>query len=170
MNTDHSTQSLTTSSDSQEQPQQLIIDTSGKQNLITTAKWSNFIAIVGIVMVVFFALIGIAIMLISPVASDYQDFQSYPQLSFTFIGILYIVMAVVYFFPCYYLFLFSKKIRLGINFDSQDKLNEGLNYLKKLAKFVGILIIVSLALTLLFIPLVFLSAGLMQILTGGVMI
>ena len=98
MNTDHSTQSLTTSSDSQEQPQQLIIDASGKQNLITTAKWSNFIAIVGIVMVVFFALIGIAIMFVSPIADDYQDFQSLPSLYFTFIGIFYLIMAVIYFF------------------------------------------------------------------------
>lgn len=169
MNTDNSTQSLTTSSESKELTKQpLTIDENGKKNLITTAKWSNFIAIVGIVMSVFFVLVGISVILVSPTAGEYQDFQALPAFSFTFIGIIYIISAILYFIPCYFLFLFSKKTRLGVNFESQERLDEGLTYLKRLAKYVGIITIIILALILFTIPLVFLSAGIMQILTGGI--
>ncbi len=170
METIHSTQSLSTNSESQEQTdRQLIINTDGKQNLTTTAKWSNFLAIVGFVMVAFMALIGVAILLISPVAGDYEDFQAFEFISFSVLGILYIIIGVVYFFPSYFLLLFAKKTRNALKYDSQHNLNEGLSYLKKLAKFVGILTIISLALTLFIIPLAFLSAGLMQLFSGGVL-
>lgn len=149
--------------------QSLIINPDGKQKLIATAKWANFIAIVGIIMVIFMVFVSISMILLSSVTDDYQDFQSLQYLPFpiSIFGIFYLIMSVIYFFPCYYLFQFAKKIRLGMMFENQERLNEGLSYLKKLAKFVGILTIVLLSLMLLLIPITIISAGMMQALSGS---
>ena len=150
--------------------QPLIISPEGKSYLITTAKWAHFIAIVGFVLIILMALGGIAALSLSSVVDDYQDFQAlqYYPFSMYVIGITYMLSAVILFFPNYYLFNFTKKIKLGMTFDNQEHLNEGLKNLKKMAKFTGIVTIISLGLMLLVIPAMIISIGLLNSLTGGI--
>jgi len=49
-------------------------------------------------------------------------------------------------------------------------MNEGLKNLKKMAKFVGIVTIISLAVLLLAIPILFISMGVVQAVSGGGMV
>lgn len=149
--------------------QPLIISPEGKTYLISTAKWSAFIAIVGIVLLVFTLISGIFTLFLSAVVDEYRDFDivQYFPASMFIIGILNIVFAIICFFPFYYLYLFSAKVKKGMVNDDQESLNEGLKNVKKASKFIGILTIVSLALTLLLIPVLIFSIGMIQVLTGG---
>ena len=150
----------------------LIVSPEGKSYLLTTAKWSGFIAIVGFAMIGIMVFGSLAAFFISPVLGEYQDFQmfQYMPMPFYFFGIFYLVMALICFFPYYFLYLFSKKIKTGMLKNDQQNLNEGLKNLKKLAKFVGIVTVVSLALMLLIIPIMIFSIGMLQALSGGVMV
>ncbi len=157
-------------SDKELKPNQpLYISPEGKSYLITTAKWSTFIAIVGFVMLALMIVSGISILILSPVMDEYQDFQAFQYFpaSAWAIGLLYLISAVICFFPYYYLYTFSKKVKLGMINDDQQSLNEGLKNLKKTAKFVGIVTIITLALTLLLIPAAIFSIGMIQALGGG---
>ena len=51
--------------------------------------------------------------------------------------------------------------------NDQEALIDGLKNLKKLAKFVGIVTIISLALMLLIIPAIIFSVGMMHTIAGG---
>ena len=64
---------------------------------------------------------------------------------------VYLVFAVVYFFPVYYLFKSSVGIKQGINSGSQDVLTSGFLNLKSHYKFVGIMTIILIAVYILII-------------------
>ncbi|NLO69817.1 MAG: hypothetical protein GX102_02460 [Porphyromonadaceae bacterium] len=164
-------QSETALKDQELKPHQpLIISPEGKAYLISTAKWSSFIAIVGIVLIVFTLISGIFTLFLSAVVGEYQDFDliQYFPATIYIVGITNIIFSVICFFPFYYLFLFSSKIKKGMANDNQEYLNEGLKNVKKASKFTGILTIISLTLLLLFIPVLIFSIGMIQALAGGI--
>jgi len=108
-----------------------------KQNLKETAKWANFLAIVGFVML---GLIVIAALFMFGAGATIFGGGSVIA-----IGFGYLLMAALYFFPTYYLFLFARKIKLGLNSTIQSEVDEGFLNLKKLFKFTGILVVIMLS-------------------------
>lgn len=142
----------------------LIMSPEAKSFLLTTARWSGFIAIVGFAMIGIMVIVSVAAFFISPLIGEFQDFQmfQYMPMPFYFLGLLYLIMAAIYFFPYYFLYVFSKKVKAGLMKNDQVSMDEGLKNLKRLAKFVGIVTIISLALMLLIIPMIIFSVGMMQ--------
>jgi hypothetical protein len=67
------------------------------------------------------------------------------------VGGVYLVFSVIYFFPGMYLLRFSNKTRDAIDHLDENDLEEGLENLKSLFRFTGILTIVVLSLYVLFI-------------------
>ncbi len=172
-------QQANTNSDEMQQPQSvensndlLIIGKEGKSFLLTSAKWSKFIAIVGFAMIAVMLSGSLGVFFISPVLSEYQDFEmfQYLPMPFYFFGIFYILMAVIYFIPYYYLYGFSIRIKKGIQSNDQVSLNEGLKKMKQLSAFIGIVTIISLSLLLLMIPVLIFSFGMIHTLSGGTMV
>jgi len=103
-----------------------------------TAKWANFLAIVGFI-VVGLMLLGSLFLLGAGAAMGGRI--GLPA----FTSVLYLGMTALYFFPTYYLYLFSKKIKIGLNSQSQSEVNIAFENLKKMFKFMGIFMIVILA-------------------------
>ena len=64
---------------------------------------------------------------------------------FAWIGIFYVLMALLYFFPTYYLFQFANKTKKGISNNSNESVEEGLVNLKSMFKFIGIFTVVILS-------------------------
>lgn len=151
---------------------QLTINAEAKSYLLTTSKWSKFIAIVGFAMIAIMVLGSIAAFFISPVLGEFQDFQSfqYMPMPFYFIGIFYFIMAVIYFFPCNFLYRFSMKTKKAMQNNDLSTLNEGLRNMKNLSTFIGVVTVISLALMLLIIPIIIFSIGMMQALSGGTVV
>jgi len=111
-----------------------------KKNLLETAQWSKFIAIIsyiGMVMMLFF---GLLFLIGNSLLGSY--FKTIPVFV---MGLIYIIMAIVYFFPTTYLYRFSKKIKQGVLADDEVVLSDGFKNMKKLSRFTGILIIAMLS-------------------------
>lgn len=103
--------------------------------LLETAKWGKFISIVGFIFVgifVFFAVFS------------NMFFESSVLGSSLLQTLFFLLYAVIYFFPLFYLFKFSTKITIAINNRDSLVAEESFENLKSIYKFMGILLIISL--------------------------
>ena len=67
------------------------------------------------------------------------------------VGLIYIAIAVVYYFPINYLHRFSKEMKLGVIGNDQQSVASGFENLKSLFKFMGIFTIITLSIYALFL-------------------
>ena len=109
--------------------------------LLETARWGKFLAIVGYVGVVFLFVFAIVMM---------AGFSALGSISETdvpmgWFGIIYLIMALIYFFPVNYLFRFSDKMKFGLEANDRQAITTGFMNLKSLYKFMGIFTIVILS-------------------------
>ena len=61
------------------------------------------------------------------------------------VGIVYVVGAIIYFFPCLYLLRFSNQTKTALASDDQTKLTSAFKNLKSMFRFVGVLTIIVIA-------------------------
>lgn len=118
-----------------------------KSFLKETAKWAYFLSIVGFVgvgILVLFALFFGTIF--SKLSSFGGNSTPMPMMAGGFITVLYLVIAVIYFFPVYYLFQFSSKLKIAFNNTDNEQLTASFENLKSHYKFMGICAIVMISL------------------------
>ncbi len=138
--------------------QHLHLNENGKRDLKSTAGWSMFLSIAGIIGALFLLGISIIFLIIGPLFSEFQDFDFLTNgmdglsMPFTLMGILYLLFAVLYFFPSYFLLLFSTRSKKAIYENNQSKLDEAFKNLKRTFKFFGIMMIISLVISFILIP------------------
>lgn len=118
----------------------LSINSASHSYLTVAAKWGKFLAIVGFVFCGFMIIGGIAA---TAFMSSLGAYSSIPFMQY--IGIIYVVLAAIMFFPCLYLLKFSNKIQNALATSNQENLDMGFANLKALFKFYGIFTIVILA-------------------------
>ncbi|MFO7851921.1 MAG: DUF5362 family protein [Bacteroidales bacterium] len=122
-------------------------------HLDTARKWSMFLAILGFISV---GLLVLVALLAGTALALFADSPISPVIGIA-IAIFYLIIAVLYFFPVYYLFNFSSKAKHAVNSSDSKTLTESMHFLKAHYKFLGIMIIVMLALYPLIIVLVVLG-------------
>ncbi len=137
----------------------LSIDSVTAGYLKETASWAKLLAIVGMIGCVFLVLGGImasvAVTTVSGEMSREIGGGATAAMG-AFMLIFYVLIAVIYFFPCLYLLRFSNHIKNAITANDQMGLNEGLRNLKATFRFLGIVTIIFISLFL----LMFLLGGL----------
>ncbi|GHA65818.1 DUF5362 family protein [Pontibacter akesuensis] len=116
--------------------------------LSQAAKWGKFLAIVGFVIVGLMVLVGLfagASMgaLMNGGMGNTAGVGSI--IGGGFFTVIYLLFALLYFLPIFYLYRFSSKAQLALNEQSEAAINEAFKNLKSLLKFMGILTIVFLA-------------------------
>jgi hypothetical protein len=121
--------------------------------LYDAARWARFISILGFIFIGFMIIIGIVIgPVLSILNEDMNTVSGFSALSNGTLSAIYISLAAIYFFPVYYLFLFSNNVIKSYKAENEESLNASFIYLKKHFKFIGVLAIITLAIyTLLFI-------------------
>lgn len=107
-----------------------------------TAKWAHFLAIVGFVMIGIMVLMGLFIGTVFSAFIPEED--SLGLVSQGGLTIMYLIIALLYFFPTLYLFRFAKRTRTALETENSELLTGGLEQLKSCFKFLGILMIVVL--------------------------
>lgn len=117
-----------------------------KSYLLEMSKWAKFLSILGFV--------GLGLMLVVSLimivaGSAFGSFGTGSAVGAGMVSIVYMLMAVLYFFPIYYLFRSSTGIKNGINSNDQNSLTTGFENLKSHYKFIGILMIVVLSMYIL---------------------
>ncbi len=112
-----------------------------KSYLSETAKWAKFLAIVGFVGVGLIAVIAFFIgTIFSTISALAPTPTSFPAQSMGIgMTIFYLAIAVLYFFPCLYLYKFATKTKLALANDDSDVLTEALENQKSMFKFMGIM-------------------------------
>ena len=147
---------------------ELQVDQQRISYLSETARWAKFLSIVGFVfsalLVIFSLFFGSIISIFSKLGSNSDSFGSSAVMSYYSYGITiaYIIIALLYFFPCLYLFNFSSKMQTALRNNDQINLNAAFGNLKSCFKFVGILTIVVLSFYLLGTIVVVSVASLMR--------
>ena len=126
----------------------LNIDPSSRNHLWETARWARFLAIMG------FIVCGLALIMGVFAGTIFQNWVDHSLLGPDAAadtnsvrlrtGIVYTIVAIVYFFPCLYLFNFASKMRTALIANDQNTMNESFKNLKKTFRFVGVLTIIIL--------------------------
>jgi hypothetical protein len=107
------------------------------------AKWGKFLAIVGFIMCGLLAVFSFFAGSIFSAMGNLQG-TSMPQATGIMLTVIYLAIAILYFFPCLYLFRFASKMKAALSEANQDSLQSSFLNLKSLFKFMGILTIIVL--------------------------
>jgi hypothetical protein len=138
--------------------EQLTINTKSKAFLKEIAKWAFFLSILGF--------IGIAFMLILAIFSS-TIFNAIPQAKLVpfNLGLVmtftYLILAIIYFFPVYYLMKFSTRTKQALATKNDATLAEAFEVLKSHYKFIGVFSIITLSLYAMLILVSMLSGSLL---------
>ena len=126
---------------------ELHVDHNGSAYLKETARWAKFMAILGFVFCALYVLIalfaGSFIARLSTMGGAGMGTGA-GMIGGGFISVVYILIALLYFFPCLYLYNFAAKMQTALQNNDQDQLNLSLRNLKSCYRFMGILMIIAL--------------------------
>jgi hypothetical protein len=129
----------------------LSVDQTGRAHLAETARWAKFLAIIGFIMCGLIVLIGLFFgsifsLFTSPYSnSPYNDLSVRGSGFGAIMAVYYIVIALIYFFPCLFLYRFANKMKTALASNEQDVLNTSFQNLKASFRYVGIVTIIFLA-------------------------
>ena len=125
---------------------ELQVDHEGTVYLKEAARWAKFLAIIGFIFCGIIALCGLfAGTFIGSMYSSMGVGRA-GAMGGAFFSILYIGIALLYFFPCLYTFNFAKKMQVALRSNDQSNLNQSFRNLKAAYRFLGILTIIGLCL------------------------
>lgn len=123
----------------------MILTDEAKYYLYESGRWAVFLGIIGFV---FCGLLILGSFFVKDLLNTTSSLSPTPNPLAAMggaVSIVYILTAVMYFFPSFFLYQFGSKIKNGLNFDHQEKVNEALHQLKSYFKFWGIITIVIIA-------------------------
>ena len=128
----------------------LSIDPLTKSHLHETAKWARFLSIVGMVLLVLMIIFGLFFSTMMAASSNpfEEPVEGGSGLMSGFgigMAILYIVLAIIWFFPLLFLLRFANGIRAALHGNDQNALNVSFQNLKSCFRYVGIITIILLA-------------------------
>jgi hypothetical protein len=123
--------------------EQLTINTASKMFLKETAKWAFFLSIMGFIGIAFIIVLGVFSGVI---------FKAIPQTGLIpfdlslVLTVTCLIVAVLYFFPVYYLLRFSNKMKRALASKDDEILADAFEVLKSHYKFIGVFTIITLSL------------------------
>lgn len=121
-----------------------------EQFLLSAAKWSRFLSILGFVWVGLMFLIGVLFnvlfdMYMSMFMGSFPMDSEQMQTVQVVYAVMFIAMALLYFFPIFYLFRFSSKTIKAIHEQDPEGIEQGMKNLKSHYKYIGVLTILVIA-------------------------
>jgi len=140
------------------QLEQLILNSNAKAFLKEIAKWAFFLSIIGFIGIGFLVILAI---FSSVIFSEIPQAKLVPfDLGFA-MTILFLLFAILYFFPVYYLMQFSNKMKKALATKNDETLAESLQVLKSHYKFIGVFTIISMSLYVMLIVVSIISGSLL---------
>jgi preprotein translocase subunit SecG len=144
------------------------IDQTSRSHLSEAARWAKFLAVCGFIMIALMIVYGIAMTFI--IASMTRKFEEMPNSTYSsfgstleiWMGVFYLLCAVIVFFPYLFLLKFANKMKVALTSNEQAFLNESFMNLKILYRYVGIITIVGTALMLFAILSVIVSSTILM--------
>lgn len=137
----------------------LTIDPLAKSHLLETAKWARFLAIAGFVFLAFAVLLGVySTVTVNRFEEDYREMgglgsEGVLSSAGTGVAVMYIIMAVIWFFPLLFTLRFANQLSNALQSNNQELLSTSFQNLKVCYRYLGIITVIFLvmiALSLLF--------------------
>lgn len=125
----------------------LTIDPLTKTQLSDASKWARFLAIVGMVLLLLMIAFGVffSTLLSSRMGDlDAEATSGWRSAMGVGMAVVYIIIAVIWFFPLLFLLRFANAMRTALNGNNQDALNASFANLKRCFKYIGIVTIILL--------------------------
>ena len=126
------------------------VDQAGKSHLAEAARWAKFISVIGFIVCAMVVLYGAFFRsIIRAFPNAFERNNPYGEIpdSAPFrsaIAFIYVVVALIYFFPFLFLFRFATKMKTALASNDQETLNTSFQNLKATFRFVGILLLIGL--------------------------
>jgi hypothetical protein len=118
------------------------------RNLDVIRKWTMFFSILGFIFLALFVIIGI---IMSTFLSTFKTGGTSTLVPESAVIIAFIILAILYFFPVHFLFKFSKHTAHAVQTLDNNEMHKAIKNLKAYFVYLGILIIIGLALYLVLI-------------------
>ena len=133
--------------------EKLEFTTQSLNHLNTTRKWTMFFSILGFIGVGIMIIVALLLITGGLLKSlpDLPDGASFSAAPLGIVGFLYIIIAVLYFFPIYFLLQFSINSKKAILYKDEYLLEKALRNLKNHYMFVGVLTIIVFSFYFIFI-------------------
>ena len=133
------------------QLEQLVVNSKSKSFLREISKWTFFFSILGFISIALTLIAAILIAtLYAPMLNMVSQQQGLPAIGLP-LAITYVVTALLYFMPVWYLFKFSRKMKSALATKNDDVLADAFENLKSHFKFLGVLTIILISLYVLLI-------------------
>ena len=126
------------------QLEQLTITNAAKNFLKETAKWTKFLAIIGFILIGLMLIIAAFSTTIFNLLGTMQPGMP-ANLGLT-MAVTYLVLAIIYLLPVYYLLQFSMKLKKALSTKNDETLAKAFEMLKSHYKFIGVFTIITLSL------------------------
>ncbi len=131
------------------------VDQSGKYHLTEATKWAKFLAIFGIIVCLLIALIGVFFgaffesLMSGRGGREFAEFNEFQELtrattrqaSIGF-ALVYVLIALLYFFPCLFLYKFAVRARRALDINDSNLLTTSFQSLKATFRYLGVITII----------------------------
>lgn len=134
----------------------LRVKESAKADLLTAAKWTKFLCIVGSIGIALIVIFAIFLLGAGTVASSMFSDMPYGAVG---MGVLYLIIAALYIYPLMKGFQFASGAKAACLSDNENELARGIKGLSSLTKFCGILTIICLVIYALVILFALIGVG-----------
>lgn len=114
--------------------------------LLESYRWTNFIAIVGFVLIGLGLIFSFSIGGIMNSAVSANGMNNVPSWIGVFYSVMMVITSALYFFPCLYLFKFAKHGKLAVSTKNSEDLTFSLENLKSFFKFMGVMTLIVVVL------------------------
>jgi hypothetical protein len=126
-------------------PRDLVLTLEAQYYLNEGAGWAKFLGIAGFIGCGFILLLAFSISTILNMAGRVSPNPALQSGMSAFVGIIYGLMSLLYFFPSLYVYQFGVNAKKGILIRGSADITLGISKLKSFLKFWGVLMIISLA-------------------------
>ncbi len=111
-------------------------------NLNTTRKWTMFLAIIGFIFLGLFIVIGVITGIFLSAFNSGATSMGIPE---SLLEVIFIILAIVYFFPVLFLFRFSKHAAHAVQTLDKQELHKAFQNLNSYFAYLGVLLIIVLS-------------------------
>ena len=127
------------------------INLNSRDALNKIAKWTNFLGIVGLCYIGLLVVLAVAApsFMIDPegISSNGRFEYGQDEPNPVLFTVFFLLLAIIYVFPVWFLFKFSTKLRAGLSRNDDDTLAESFHYLRRHYVYIGVLVIIGLGFT-----------------------
>lgn len=126
------------------------VDQTSRTHLAEAAKWAKFLSIMGFIACGLIVLIGVFFgSFFSRFSGELNQNSQYGDLPASgglgaIAAVMYIIIALIYFIPCLFLFRFATRLKTALASNDQEILNSSFQNLKATFRFIGILTLIGL--------------------------